>query len=179
MQAQLAMRLAAFGKSDPHRGSGESWDKVTAALEKRSVRLMAGRFIDAMSLESDCPFQAILAAARSRMEVKVCAFVISTDLVNHPPTYEDDIAKMSASAVCVCWGPWATSPCWSTTVAGRWPSPTPLCLIGTMRASSAQTSMFRVAGPSYLALSRSRRRRNFLTPRRCSCTLAPPRAIGR
>ena len=95
------MRLAAFGKSDPHRGSGESWDNVTAALAKRSVRLMAGTFIDAMSLESDGPFQAILAAVRWRMQVKVCAFVISTDLVNHPPTYEDDIAQMSASAVCV------------------------------------------------------------------------------
>ena len=101
IQGQLTMRLAAFGKSDPHRGSGESWDTVIAALVKRSVRLMAGRFIDAQSLGNACPFQAFLAAARSRMEVKVCAFVISIDFANHTPVYEDDMVKMSASAVCV------------------------------------------------------------------------------
>ena len=68
VQGQLSIRVAAFA-SDRIRGDGD-WIRVAAALEHRSVRLMAGEFGDTLL--------PMLETIRKRMTIKVCAmFAIS------------------------------------------------------------------------------------------------------
>lgn len=69
VQGQLSIRVAAFA-SDRIRGGGE-WIKVQAALEHRSVRLMAGEFGETL--------MPLLAALRTHMTIKVCAMKLCTD----------------------------------------------------------------------------------------------------
>lgn len=63
VQGQLSIRLAAFAP-DRLRGGG-GWTQVAAALEHRSVRLMAGEFGDTLL--------PLLATIRKRMTINVCA----------------------------------------------------------------------------------------------------------
>ena len=101
---QLAMRFAAFGKSDANFSSGESWDSVTALLERRSVRFLAGRFVDQLTFDaSPCPLQAIMAEVRLRVQARLCACSMDMGNGTHPETYAKT-AQLVLSAVCVCVG---------------------------------------------------------------------------
>ena len=108
---QLAIRFAAFGKSDAYFSSDESWDSVTALLERRAVRFFAGRFVDQFLFDaSPCPLRAILAKVRLRLQVRLCALSSTMGDVTHPETHAKT-AQLLVSAVCVCWGLWPPSPC--------------------------------------------------------------------
>ena len=98
---QLAIRLAAFGKSDAYFSSDESWDSVTALLERRAVRFFAGRFVDQFLFDtSPCPLRAILSEVRLRLQVRLCAFSNTMGDVTHPETHAKT-AQLLVSAVCV------------------------------------------------------------------------------
>ena len=98
---QLAIRFAAFGKSDAYFSNDESWDSVTALLERRAVRFFAGRFVDKFLFDaSHCPLRAILAEVRLRLQVRLCALSISMGNVTHPET-QAKTPQLLVSAVCV------------------------------------------------------------------------------
>ena len=69
---QLSFRFAVFGKPKVRTGSPEeTWRSVVSILEKRSVRVLAGEFRDSL--------YPLLAAARMRMTVNVCALRLLSD----------------------------------------------------------------------------------------------------
>ena len=69
---QLSLRFAAFSKpAGVSKPTEETWESVAGVLEKRSVRVLAGEFRDSLF--------PLLAAARVRMTVNVCALRLLSD----------------------------------------------------------------------------------------------------
>ena len=91
---QLSLRFAAFSKPVAegfHHYTDATWESVAGVLEKRSVRVLAGEFRDSLF--------PLLAAARVRMTVNVCALRRKTDEGPVSAVAEDVVEAPPVSAV--------------------------------------------------------------------------------